>query len=421
MRNAHFALIGSLLCCASLARADEKSTHVAFGWDAGPTYEFFQSLEPISARNPTGLVRDVFLRGRIGGSLFLDGGSLHGFARDGGEFAGELRRARIYTRGEFRYFRTTEYKVEVAYEDKQFFVNDFSLRWRFSRWIDSLEIGYFDPPVSLEALAGSGDRAFMELPPPLSAFAPGYRLGAEVAGTQAWPPLAWALNLSSVGQRPNDAEASSSSALRLTGRLVWQPWTLEGGDSPSVLHVGLSLRYQISGSGSVRFRSRPESFLADYAVDTGDLEGNFGTGGLELAFCRGPLLLQAELLGTQLDAEGFGGVTLYGAYAQASFVLTGEHRSYDRAAAVFRRVEPVHPYLPFRGQWGAVELGARLSWLDLSNGGVLGGRMLSAQLGPSWIWNRHFRVLAGYVFAHVEDRPEQNTSHIVQARLEFSL
>lgn len=411
-----------LLSAALPASAEEKSTHFDFGWDDGPTYQFSQSMGGISEYDPTGrIIHDVLLRGRIGGSLYLDGGRLYGFARQSDETRVEIRRARFNTRGEFTYARHTDYKVEFAYDDGSVFFNDFYLRWKFSRWIDSLKVGYFDPPVSLDALAGTTDRPLMELPPPVAAFAPGFRLGAQISGSLAAPSLAWALSLSSVGQRPNEGEASSSSPIRITGRLVWRPWLDESGDTPSVLHLGASLRYQISGSGSVRFRSRPESYLSDYAVDTGDLEGGFGTGGLELAWRRGPLLLQAELLGTEIDADGIGGLTFWGAYGQASFSLTGESHPYDAAEGVFRRIVPAQPYLPFRGQWGALELAMRLSWLDLSDGSVNGGRMLSLQLGPSWVWNSHLRVLAGYLYAHTQDRPEEGSAHVAQLRLEFAL
>lgn len=404
---------GALWLTASAARADEPESHFDFGWDEGPTYELYQSSGPL------GLVRDVRLRGRIGGSLFLDGGYLAGSAFEDDEWATAVRRARLYTAGVFTLGAPTSYKFEFAIEGKHVYLNDFYLRWDFSRWIDSIQVGYFDPPVSLEALESTRDRGLMETPPAVSAFAPGMRIGAQVAGSSEDPPLSWALSLSSVGQRPNDADASSSP-LRATGRLVWHP-LLEAEDAePTLLHVGLSLRYQIAGSGSVEFRSRPESFLSDYLVDTDELDGPFYTVGAELAGQRGPVLLQAEYLRTQVDWEDHYSLSFYGLYGQARWVVTGEVRPYDEKRAIFGRVNPAAPLSWERGQWGALELTARAGWLDLSNRGVRGGRMLSVDVGPAWTANDHLRLLLGYVFARITDRPESSgNAHIVQGRIEL--
>jgi phosphate-selective porin OprO/OprP len=417
------ALAAGILALAVLpARAEapsEARKRFDVGWDAGPTYEVWQSTAPLRAYDPTGLLADFELRGRIGGSLSLDGGWLDGAVGEGDEgFAGTVRRARLYTSGVFRIARPIEYKFEFAFEEQDVFLNDFYLRWHFSRWIDSIQVGYFDPPVSLEALAGTRDRGLMEVAPALSAFAPGFRIGAQVAGSFERPSLSWAFNISSLGQSPNDAEVSSSP-LRLTVRGVWRPWIDEGSAEPTLLHVGLSLRYQIAGSGSVQFRSRPESFLADYAVDTDELEGSFGTVGVELAWRRGPLFAQGEFLRTHVDADEEGSVGLHGLYAQISWAMTGEHRPYDAKRGVFGRIEPAHPFAPRRGQWGALETTARIGWIDLTDGDVRGGRMFTFHVGPAWTWNRHVRLLGGYVFAHVQDRPGSEIAHVLQSRLEL--
>jgi phosphate-selective porin OprO/OprP len=112
----------------------------------------------------------------------------------------------------------------------------------------------------------------------------------------------------------------------------------------------------------------------------------------------------------------FEGVTLL-----ADWVLTGESRPYDVKRAVFGRVEPAEPYKPFRGQWGAFELAGRVSWLDLSDGDVSGGRMLTTSVGPVWTWNRWVRLLASYVYARVSDSPQGSDAHVFQARLELRI
>jgi phosphate-selective porin len=395
-----------------------------YHWDAGPTYEIGYDL-PVSERlDPLDLTRDVRLRGRVGGSLFLDGGHLGGPVLDD-EWRGVVRKLRLLTRGDFVRRLDTEYKFEFAIDDGRFFLNDFYLRWRNPiaripglRKIQTLRIGSLQPPVSLESIASSSDRSLMELGSPAAAFAPGYQPSIEAAGTAERPDLTWALALSTFGQRQDEQDASRT-LLRLTGRLVWRPWLVERPGAESLLHLGASVSLAQAGPGSVRYRARPESYLADYLLDTGDVDGNSRLVALEAAWRRGPWTLQGELFQSFVGARDEGSLHFSGLYGQATWVATGELRPYDRSSAVFGHLVPREPFAPWRGTWGAFELAGRVSWLDLEDGPVRGGRMLAATLGFTWTWNPWVRILGGYVFARVSGRPDDGLAHIVQTRLEL--
>ena len=375
------------------------------GWNEGPTYEIGGPY--------------VAARGRIGGSLYLDGGLRLGDDPIDRGLAAEIRRARLYTRGQLVTWAGPEYKFEFAIEEDEFFLNDFYLRWWPRRgWVDRLQWGYFDPPLSLSALGSSSARSLMEVAAPVAAFAPGYRLGVGVGGRRPDPDLTWALNASSVGQQAETGDASRER-LRLTGRLVWRPWHAEAADAPTLLHLGASVSWVDAAGGELRYRARPGSFLSPYLVDTGDLEGEATLVALEAAWRRGPASVQTELFGLAVDADARGRLAFSGATLLVSRVLTGEFRPYDPATALFGRVVPAEDLAPFRGRWGALELAGRLSWVDLSDGDVQGGAMLSAQVGVAWTWNRFVRIQAGYVFAHTSERPDTTTAHILQTRLEL--
>jgi phosphate-selective porin OprO/OprP len=388
------------------------------GWDAGPTYLVSRHV-PQLARYDRGWLSEVELRGRIGGSLYLDGGWLALGQDDEDGFQAELRRARLYTQGELvRASWPTEYRVQFAFEDGSLFLNDFYLRWRPPRWVDTVRIGFFDSPISLEALTGSADRPMMEVPPAVAAFAPGYRLGIEATGTAERPSLTWMLNLASVGQSQPFAEASSDT-LRAIGRGVWRPLD-EAGPGGDLLHLGLSASFVLAGGGSLQYRSRAESILSPYLADTHEIEGNSAFVGLEAAWRRGPLTIQGEMLRSFVDAEEEGSLQLHGAYAQATWVLTGEERPYQRGQAIWGRIEPARPLAPRRGRWGALELTARTSWLDLDDGVIEGGRLWSASVGPAWTWNRWVRLLGSYVFAR-PTRSDEDDAHVLQLRIELQL
>ena len=397
-----------LLAVASGARSGPEEPHdaLAFGWDHGIEYDVGL---PRSWLGP-----DVDAEGRIGASLYLDGGHVDGNLPDEGWDA-VIRRARIYSRGRLSAWLRTEYKVELALESTRLLLNDFYLRWRPARFAETLTVGYMDPPFGLQTLVSSASRSLMEAGSPAAAFSPGFRLGIEAAGTRRHPDLSWFVNLASVGQQQETGDASSTP-LRATARLVWRPL----GEEPQLVHLGLGVT--TTRGGDVRFRARPESFLAPYVVDTGDVDGASTVVGLEGAWSRGPFSVQAEgyyalVNPSAADARlGLGGV-----YVQGTWIVTGERRGYDRSRAVFRRVTPAVPFHPLHGGRGAVEVAGRLSWLDLSDGPLRGGRMLTAALGATWTWNRFVRIQAGYVFADVRDRPDATFAHIVQARLEFGL
>jgi len=392
------------------------------GWDDAPTYELgqrFPLLEPYAWADAA---KEVRLAGRIGASLYLDGGMLAGDALpDGPRF--DVRRARLNTRGALKLLVVTEYKVEVGFEDREFYLNDFYLRWRPERFgVDTVRVGYFDPPISLEALSSSSDRSLMELPAPVAAFAPGYRLGVEATGSRARPSFNWSLNLSSVGQSQPNTDASSSSVLRAVGRLVWRPLGDERAREDVLIHTGVSVSQTISGSGDLQYRARPESFLPPYLVDTRNFDGNATLLGVEAAWRRGPLSLEGEYLHAFVDADDAHEILHFeGAYLQLAWTVTGEMRPYDTKTGVFTRLEPSEPYKPFKGRWGALELAVRGSWLDLSDRPIQGGRMATFNVGPVWTWNKFVRLLAGYVYADVSDSPKRSTAHVAQARIELRM
>lgn len=403
-------LIACAICAPASVSADEAAAPGAglgLGWDEGLVYELGA---PESWAGP-----GLSAHGRIGGTLYLDGGHV------GGDLPGEgwdavVRRARVYTRGRFHGMVTRpEYKIELAIEDDRLLINDFYVRWRPQRVADTLTIGFLDPPFGLQTLISSGGRSLMEVAAPAAAFAPGFRLGVEAAGTHRDPDLSWFVSLATIGQRQETGDASETP-IRGGARLVWRPIGIEH----DVWHLGLGVTS--TGGGDVRHRARPETFLTPYLVDTGDVDGSSTVVGGELAWLRGPFALQAEGYYAHLAPSGSrGSLALGGAYLQATWILTGERRRYDEARAIVLRVDPAVPFHPRRGGRGAFEVAGRVAWVDLSDGPLRGGRMLTLALGATWTWNRWVRLQAGYVFAEVRDRPEASFAHVLQARFELRL
>jgi len=119
---------------------------------------------------------------------------------------------------------------------------------------------------------------------------------------------------------------------------------------------------------------------------------------------RGPLSLQGEyhhVIVYESDDLNFWGYYLYGSY-----FLTGENRRYNKSNGTFTRIEPKHNFRPFKGGWGAWELGLRYSYLDLNSGGIKGGKETNFTVGLNWYLHPKMRFMFNYIRANVEDRDD---------------
>lgn len=127
--------------------------------------------------------------------------------------------------------------------------------------------------------------------------------------------------------------------------------------------------------------------------------------GLEAAAIYGPFSLGGEYTRTWIDRnKGSQNVTFDGWYADAAWTLTGESRTYKNGNLTY--LEPAQSFDPSKGNWGAVELAARYSAVDLNSGTFIGGRMSEATVGLNWYFNSNFRFLANYTrVLNVENSP----------------
>jgi phosphate-selective porin OprO/OprP len=82
---------------------------------------------------------------------------------------------------------------------------------------------------------------------------------------------------------------------------------------------------------------------------------------------------------------------------------------------VFGRVIPKNPFRPFARQWGAFQVAARVSMLDLDDADIRGGQELNFTLGLNWYLLSNLRLSTNYVHGRVFG---QGDVDILQARLQ---
>ncbi|MCK4511384.1 hypothetical protein KAW64_06565, partial [bacterium] len=190
--------------------------------------------------------------------------------------------------------------------------------------------------------------------------------------------------------------------------------------SEKAVHVGGAFNYFVPGEG-VRFRQRPEVHKSARLVDTGTIvnaETVIRYGG-EIAGVFGPFHLAGEYIATGItkseeDAreDTRGDVWLAedgsfsGFYAEAGYLLTGEHRIYK--GGLWDRTKPDSNFLEDGGV-GAWEVVARYSSLDLNDAdaNVCGGKMDNVTVGLNWYLHSNARLMFNYVMSSVKDDEDE--------------
>lgn len=360
------------------------------------------------------------LEGRVGVKVHLDaarydvGGDLVEMGSEA-----DVRRTRVYTQGNTYFLSPLDYKLEFGVDAGKFFFSEGYVRWNGVPGLKTIQVGQFKAPMSMEMMTSSGATPFMERGLPILAFAPGSRFGIQSGGAFIDRRMTLVAGLYA-NVADLDVGDATDSALGPMARLTWAPLHGETNGVSQVLHVGASASYTESRKDSFRYRARPESALAPYLVDTDEMNGMEGVlSGFELAAGRGPLLLQGEFLHSHLTVRDSNHEKFYGFYGLASWLLTGESRSYHSGKGIFGRVVPNQPFSWQQRQWGACELATRISMVDLSDEEIRGGRLRDVTVGANWYWTRDIRMMVNYVYSELDQKEEEGHVHLFQTRLQL--
>ena len=378
--------------------ATEKADAAA---ETAQQVEEAQDFEFDLGPSPTIRSRDGNFEAHVRGRLLVDGGVID----DGDGFysadnATELRSARLGIEGTA--WRDLGYKLEVDFADNEVDLADAFIEYD-GELVDPafVRVGHFKPPNSLEEQTSNRFLTFMER----AAFTDAFEFERQIGLASGVTGDSWGISAGLFGQNAGDVEANEGFTLAGRGHYA----LLNRLGQNSVMHFGSSVRFRdldndVDGN-SVRYRQRPFfHFTTTRSIDTGDIadaENDVLLGG-EAALVSGPFSLQGEAAHTWLQRDGAADATgLWGGYLSTSYFLTGESRTYDATEGVFDRIEVAHPVL--EGGPGAWEIGARLDYLNLNDGGadIRGGAQYSAIAGINWYFSNHVRFLLDYALTRV--------------------
>lgn len=329
----------------------------------------------------------------------------------------ELRRARIGVDGTM--YSDWQYRLEIdvagAGRDdsgsQEVDVADAYIRYAPPGAKYFITAGQHKTPNGLEQLQSSPNLTFLERSQASGSFLDRRTAGGDRKFGLSYSYLgknwtatigAFAQNLALTGT-PN-AVATPDEGYGIHGRLTWAPIQEE----TRWVHLGASGYYrETRGQQSIRFGDRPEVRVDNTrTVDTGAFNADsYYFAGAEAAAAFGPFSVQAEYMNTWVNQVTGPNVSFDGGYVSASWVITGETVEYKDG--LVGGIKPRNNFSPSAGGWGAWQLAARYSFVDLNDLNVLGGKEDNITVALNWWLNPNLRASFNYIHFDAKRRGVQ--------------
>ena len=229
--------------------------------------------------------------------------------------------------------------------------------------------------------------------------------------------LLW--NAGAYGDWLSSDQSFSTYHYQFAGRLAWMA-IMPVEERRTVLHLGMSLRYGEPENRELRLRSRPESFLSPYFVETEKFAADASKMAAVEAYYRpGPFLAGTEYFFQKADAPSAGDPFFHGGDAVVSWLVTGETRTYNTRGGFFNQVSPARPV--FEGGPGAWEVVTRLSYIDLDSASQRGGRFWRVTPMVNWYLSDQARIGLVYGYGSLDRFNLVGKTHFFQTRLQLQL
>lgn len=304
----------------------------------------------------------------------------------------------------------------------------------------AIDLGYMDIPWTLDEATSSNDIMFLE------------RSSSQVVATQ----FGGGDFRSGFGARANSNRYWAS--LYLTGPQSGAPHTGANVGNYALLsrasyqivesenaslHLGVNVGHlfnaranstattsssisTVNSNTALALGDRPELRVDPTVIlNTGNIPANSGTvAGIEAAAAYGPFFVQSEYFhywvqqrpGGINPSDGVANavsptLNFDGGYLEASYSLGGR-RHYVKETGAYSGVIPTHSFSLSEGGWGALEIAARYSEINLNDqftpgsaphltGGINGGDQKGIDFGLNWYPNLNVRFMFDYIHTDV--------------------
>jgi phosphate-selective porin OprO/OprP len=374
-----------------------------------------------------------------------------GDALDGVSF----RRTRLQGFGKLTEFTNYSIMMDFAQAGRPSFMDVWGEQEQIP-FFGTIRIGQFRQPGTMESWTSIRHFQFLERSVAFQAMEPFRRVGIMAYAMTDDERTQWAYSVyatgltfwngaetvySTIGDNRNGAQIGDNGGVAFASRITHLAYYDDLAMDRYLLHVGGGYRYGETGGSpdtdgpfAKTYRSAviPEFYVGDptgiglpgagtqFVLDTGRILANdFHDIHVELAGSYGRAHFQTEAMLTAVNQFGGPAIMQPAAYFQCGYMLTGEAIGYLKQVGAFDYT--VVPYTPFFGTgrkgrlrgWGAWELAARWSYLDLSGVNVRPLNQLSNATGPppspnagtinqttlgvNWYWNRFAKVQFNWI------------------------
>jgi len=298
----------------------------------------------------------------------------------------EIRRARLYIQGKM--YNDWGYKLQYDFTGSgRGGIKDAFLTYNGFDNIQ-LKAGNFKDPFMLQEQTSSKYTVFTERSL-MNAFDSGRHIGAMVSTKQKH----WTAAAGFFGEAVNISAIGKDEGWGTAGRVTYAPIN----EKNRVIHLGAAADYRsIGNSNTLRFKQQPETHVAGVnIVDTEIITGvnDYIQLGAEFAVVEGSFSTQAEYIWTTVNRDSEDDLDFHGWYVQAAYFLTGESRKYKKGA--FGSITPKS--VVGRNGFGAWQLAARYSLIDLNDNDIDGGEAENVTIGLNWIPTPTLRFSGNYV------------------------
>ncbi|GIW80667.1 MAG: hypothetical protein KatS3mg105_2474 [Gemmatales bacterium] len=321
------------------------------------------------------------------------------------------------------------YQLQTEFANPNLFgFRDAFIGFRDVPILQTVIIGNQKRPLSLDQLNSSNHNVFIERPLPAEAFNENNRrIGIAAYGYAENGRATWTHGIYNLENIQNDGSyRGDARQLSFNNRLSILPWYDETSDGRGYLHLAIAnMIARPDGQPNVgdtnvneaRWRSIPELASRSRWIDTGRIAGAdlFDTLGLEAMLNIGPFSIVSEYINNWVSRDSGSSLYFHGAYVYVAYWLTGEHQPYNKRRGVIGQVKPFENFFlvercrgGWGGGWGAWQIAARYSYLDLTDNDIRGGVEDNVTFGLNWIWNTNARMQFNYVIGKIRDRQPVN-------------
>ncbi|HKV09195.1 MAG TPA: porin [Thermoanaerobaculia bacterium] len=317
-----------------------------------------------------------------------------------------LRRVRPIFEGTL--WKNFGFRIMPDFGGGQTVLQDAYLDIRFNPAIQ-LRAGKFKPPVGLERLQSGSELLFVERALPTN-LVPNRDVGIQLGGDVATGGLAWAVGVWNGVTDGGSGDNDTNDGKDVAARLFFTPFAKGNGPLKGLgFGVGASSGTQegtLAAPGLPAFRTPAQQTFFSYRTDgtapnTVIADGDRTRVSPQGYFYRGPFGLLAEYAVSEQEvrrADVVESLSHSAWQVAASWVLFGG------GEASFKSVTPKKNFDPAAGTWGAFELAARYSALELdddtfplfANPASSASAADAWAIGFNWYFNRNVKLNLDY-------------------------